>query len=215
MIKKDSLCRKVVAAVILFAFAVSTLISCSYSNNTAEENNNYRMDSIVDSSEVGATASQSHDSSGIQVVSDNTLSDDEDITAKISQNSIGSSEANIVLEDILANTKNVPEKIAGGKTIEDYLGWEGETNWRYISWQIIQHNKHKSNQAQEIILAEYQKKYPTWEGKSNWRLMSQEIRNYNKQKLASRQKEETGRLSKVVFGFARKAVDALRKQLVD
>lgn len=201
------------AAIILFAFAVSTLTSCSYSNNTAEENNNYRMDSIVDSSEVGATASQPHDSSGIQVVSDNILSDDEDITAKMSRDSTGSLEANIVFAGIPSNTKNVPEETAGGKTIEDYLGWEGETNWRYISWQIIQHNKHKSNQAQEITLTAYQKKYPTWEGKSNWRFMSQEIRNYNKQKLASRQKEETRRLSKVVFGFARKAVDALRKQL--
>jgi DNA-directed RNA polymerase alpha subunit len=202
MMKRNLLCKKLVAVVILFAFAVSTLTSCSYSNNTAEENNNYRMDSIVDSSR-------------IQVVSDNILSDDEDITAKMSQDSTGSLEANIVFEDILANTKNVPEKTAGGKTIEDYLGWEGETNWRYISWQIIQHNKHKSNQAQEITLTAYQKKYPTWEGKSNWRFMSQEIRNYNKQKLAFRQKEETGRLSKVVFGFARKAVAALRKQLVD
>ncbi len=213
MMKRNLLCRKLVAAVILFAFAVSTLISCSYSNNTAEESNNYRMDSIVDSSEVGTTASQPHDSSRIQVVSDNILSDDEDITTKISQNSTGSLEENF--EDILANTKNVPEKTTGEKTIEDYLSWEGETNWRYISWQIIQHNKHKSNQAQEIILAEYQKKYPTWEGKSNWRFMFQEIRNYNKQKLASKQKEKTKRLSKVVFGFARKAVDALRKQLVD
>ncbi len=211
MMKRNSLCKKLVAVVILFAVAVSTLTSCSYSNNTAEENNNYRMDSIVDSSEVGAIASQPHDSSRIQVASDNILSDDEDITTKISQNTTGSLKENF--EGILANTKNVPEKTTGKETIEDYLGWEGETNWRYISWQIIQHNKHKSNQAQEIILAEYQKKYPTWEGKSNWRFMSQEIRNYNKQKLASRQKEKTRRLSKVVFGFARKAVDTLRKQL--
>ncbi len=122
MMKRNLLCRKLVAAVILFAFAVSTLISCSYSNNTAEESNNYRMDSIVDSSEVGTTASQPHDSSRIQVVSDNILSDDEDITTKISQDSTGSLEENIVFEGILANTKNVPEETAGKKTIEDYLG---------------------------------------------------------------------------------------------